>query len=197
MLFDAQRRGRLITQAELSAYTQALATAVTEALYYFIGHKKSTPHMEGRYLAVSAAHLAHMLRDAIEDCQAGYFNIPIEYLQKHGISACDVESPAYRQWVRERVALARRYFKAGGACTARVSSLRCRLAGYAYTARFEWMLQAIERDDYRLRSDYPERKSLKAALWIGWRALKGALASPWSKPNTEQTTGQAIRVKGL
>ena len=38
MEFDAERRGRIISQAELSGYSRALAVAVTEALYYFIGH---------------------------------------------------------------------------------------------------------------------------------------------------------------
>ena len=37
MDFDAMRRGRLISQAELNEYTRWLATAVTEAMHYFIG----------------------------------------------------------------------------------------------------------------------------------------------------------------
>jgi hypothetical protein len=55
--------------------------------------------------------------------------------------------------------------------------LRCRLAGYAYTARFQWMLGAIERDHYCLRSEYPDRKSLWAGLWMGWSALASMFAS--------------------
>src|SRR5512140_1342499 len=38
MDFDARRRGRLISQAELNEYTHWLASAVTEAMHYFIGH---------------------------------------------------------------------------------------------------------------------------------------------------------------
>jgi lysine/ornithine N-monooxygenase len=37
MEFDAKRRGRLISQVELNEYTRWLATAVTEAMHYFIG----------------------------------------------------------------------------------------------------------------------------------------------------------------
>jgi hypothetical protein len=55
--------------------------------------------------------------------------------------------------------------------TAQVKNLRCRLAGYAYMVRFEWMLNTIERDAYCLRSDYPERKSLQTGIWIGWSML--------------------------
>ena len=38
MTFDAERRGRLISHDELNRYALGLATAVTEALHYFIGH---------------------------------------------------------------------------------------------------------------------------------------------------------------
>jgi hypothetical protein len=78
--------------------------------------------------------------------------------------------------------LAQSYFKEGRSCLAQARSLRCRLAGYTYTARFEWILRAIERDDYRLRRDYAERKSLWAGLWMGWSALAALFNSLWSKP---------------
>src|SRR5687768_2091471 len=38
MEFDAGRRGRLISMVELDQYTHWLASAVTEAMHYFIGH---------------------------------------------------------------------------------------------------------------------------------------------------------------
>ena len=88
---------------------------------------------------MTAAHITHMLRDTFEDVQRGYFNIPGEYLQAHGISPRDVESQAYREWVSEGFNWRARYFKTGRECMAQVKNLRCRLAGYAYTARFEWM----------------------------------------------------------
>jgi phytoene/squalene synthetase len=197
MIFDAQRRGRIISQAELSEYSRMLATAVTEALHYFIGHNNPTPRHEARYLAVTAAHITHMLRDAIEDAEAGYFNVPREYLQMHGISPQDVESWAYRVWVCQRVELARMYFKAGRECTAQVKSLRCRLAGYAYTARFEWMLRAIERDNYCLRSEYPERKSLWAGLWMGWMTLVSVFAPAWFDAKSRDLGVQVLRTREL
>jgi phytoene/squalene synthetase len=115
MIFDVRRRGRMITQAELSEYSRMLATSVTEALHYFIGHDDPPPCPEVRYLAVTAAHITHMLRDTFEDTEAGYFNIPGEYLQAYGIAPGDVNSQAYREWVIKRVHLARRYFDMGSA----------------------------------------------------------------------------------
>ena len=175
MVFDARRRNRSISARELSDYANSLALAVTEAMHYFIGHGDAAPVGRVRYLAVTAAHITHMLRDTLEDVPAGYFNVPGEFLAGHKLAAADVESPAYRGWVQERVRLARAYFKAGRANLAQVPSLRCRLAGYAYTARFESVLDAIERDGYRLRASYPECKCVHVGaqmlLWAFWQAL--------------------------
>jgi phytoene/squalene synthetase len=178
MVFDAHRRGRVISQTELCNYSYMLAKAVTEAIYYFIGHDDIVPCHETRYMAVTAAHITHMLRDAMEDVENGYFNIPQEYLEAHKISPQDVTSQAYREWVCKQVRLARSYFKLGRGCTGQIKSLRCRLAVYAYTARFEWMLDTIERDHYCLRSEYPERRSLRAGLWMTWHTLASIFAPP-------------------
>lgn len=162
--FDAHRRGRLISQAELNEYTRWLAVSVTENLLYFIGHDENTPYDETRYLAVSAAHIAHLLRDTFDDIQAGYYNVPREVLEAHHIGPQDVESDAYRLWVKSRVELAREDFKAGKDYLARVQNLRARLAGFAYSARFEVLLDKIEREGYHLRPQYHERKSIGTGL---------------------------------
>ncbi len=157
MRFDATRRGRLVSGQELDAYTRWLATAVTDALHHFIGHDHA-PASELRYRPAMAAHITHMLRDTIEDNALGYFNTPGELLQAHGIGPREIESAPYRDWVRRRVELARAYFRDGARYLNQVASLRCRLAGYAYMARFAGILDAIERDGYVLRPDYPEFK---------------------------------------
>jgi len=195
MVFDAGRRGQIVSQSELSEYSRTLAVAVTEALYYFIGHANPPPFHEARYLAVHAAHITHMLRDTLEDAEAGYFNVTQEYLQLKGLSPQDVNSQDYREWVCGRVRLARMYFKAGRGATAQVRNLRCRLAGYAYTARFEWMLRIIERDCYRLRAEYPERKSLRAGLWMAWSTLIAMLTLPRIKLQPRTLATQPVRIE--
>ena len=77
------------------------------------------------------------------------------------ISPLDVDHDAYRDWVRMRVDLARRYFAAGRRYFSQVRSRRCRLAAYAYTARFDIVLDMIERDGYVLRQDY-------GAVQVAW-----------------------------
>jgi phytoene/squalene synthetase len=175
MSFDAERRGRIISQAELNEYTRWLAVAVTEALHYFIGNCDYSPQNEARYLAVSAAHITHMLRDTFDDVQAGYFNISREVLTTNRITPQDGGNPDYRAWVRSRVQLARAYFKSGKEYFRQVGNLRCRLAGFAYIARFEWLLDTFERENYLLRPRYDERKSIRTGLRVSLDTLSAIL----------------------
>jgi hypothetical protein len=183
MAFDAGRRGRLISKNELNTYAHDLAVAVTEAMHYFIGHDSDSPGGEARYLAVTGAHITHMLRDTLEDNAAGYFNIPGEYLNASHISPMEVASDPYRDWVKSRVQTARSCFKAGRDYMSRVESARCRLAGYAYMARFEAVLDSIERDGYLLRANYRECKTLAAGTRMSWSTLCSAFneRSPQAK----------------
>ena len=171
MTFDAYRRDQFITQAELTEYERLLATAVTEALHYFIGHDQYAPHDEIRYLAATAAHITHMLRDTFEDVAAGYYNVPRSLLAAHDISPANVAHEAYRNWVKERVGLARHYFNVGREYLLQVENGRCRLAGYAYIARFEGVLDVIEQDGYLLKPEYAGSKKLAAATQAGWSTL--------------------------
>jgi phytoene/squalene synthetase len=182
--FDTKRRGRLISQAELNEYTHWLAVAATECLLYFIGHGEYTPHVEARYMAVSAAHIAHLLRDTYEDVQAGYYNIPREVLEILHIGPQDVESEEYRAWVKSRVEAARQYFRAGKDYLAQIQNLRARLAGFAYTARFEWLLDTIEREDFYLRHQYDERKRIGTGLRMSWLAFSSTFHSHGATPLT-------------
>lgn len=176
MDFDVRRRGRLISQVELNEYTRWLATAVMEAIHYFIGHDDYAPHDAARYLAVAGAHITHMLRDTFDDAQLGYYNIPSEVLDENHIGPQDVQSDLYRAWVKSRVEVARECFNAGKDYFARVQNPRCRLACFAYVARFEWLLNTIEREDYLLRPQYKEKRSAGTALWMSWLTLSSVFS---------------------
>ena len=186
MTFDAKRKGEVITQEELSQYTLSLAMAVTEAMHYFIGHDDYSPQDETRYVAVTGAHITHMLRDALEDAKVGYFNMPKEFMNGHGIKPSDANHEVFRAWVRDQVKLARRCFTTGRSYMARVENVRCRLAGYAYIARFEVVLDAIEREGYVLREAYPERKTAKARLKMILAAMAQTIAATFRERQPER-----------
>ncbi len=194
MQFDAWRRGRVISQSELLEYSRKLARAVTEALYYFIGHDDPPPCQEERYVAVTAAHITHMLRDAMEDSDNGYYNIPREIVSARGVSPRDITNPIYREWVCSRVKQARELFKLGRECTSKVKNLRCRLAGFAYITRFEWMLNTIERDQYCLRAEYPERKRLRTGLSMAWSTFTAMLNSLRLRSEPRKVVSQPVRM---
>ena len=193
MEFDARRRGRLISQAELTEYTRWLATAVTEAMHYFIGNHSYSPHNETRYLAVTGAHITHMLRDTFDDAQAGYYNIPREVLEANHIGPQDIQSKAYRAWVKSRVQLARTCFQTGREYLAQVEEPRCRLAGFAYTARCEWLLGTIEQENYFLRPEYNERKRLGTGLRMGLSTLSALINIRERKTSHPPVVSQSLR----
>jgi phytoene/squalene synthetase len=116
-----------------------------------------------------------MMRDTYDDMQAGYFNIPREVLDANFIGPQDVQSKAYRTWVRSRVEIAREYFEAGKNYFAQIQNSRHRLAGIAYISRFEWLLATIEKEGYSLRPQYNERKSLGTGLRMGWLTLSSLI----------------------
>jgi phytoene/squalene synthetase len=175
MAFDAGRRGRLVAQAELDACTHDLAVAVTESIHHCIGHGRSRPGDPDRYAAVTGAHVAHMLRDMAEDLAVGCCNVPAELLDGRVPAFADLGEPHLRAWVRDRVRYARSCFATGRRYLARVESARCRLAGHAYVARFEWVLDRIERDGYRLRPAYPERATVRGGLAIAADAARSCV----------------------
>ena len=162
--FDAHRQGHLASRAELEAYTNCLAAAVMDGLQYFIGNGQPYPRTHSRNLAVTGAHITHMLRDMREDLPAGLVNIPAEYLEAHRLNPNEVNSEAMRAWVREQVVLARMVFEEGQNYIDSLEVLRCKLAGVWYCARFACVLDLIERDGFCLRADYPERHGLK--VWL-------------------------------
>jgi hypothetical protein len=115
-------------------------------------------------------------------------------LEANHIEPQDVHSAAYRAWVKSRVQLAREYFEVGKGYLARVQNLRCRLAGFAYTARFEWLLDTIEREGYSLRPQYSERRSSGTGLRMSWLVLSAMInlrgAGTLSRPIASQRLGK-------
>jgi len=173
--FDAYRKGRLISQQELTWYTNSLGKSVTDGIQYFIGNGHPYPDADNRYLAAIGAHIAHLLRDTLPDTANGFINIPREYLEEYGISPENVDSPPFRAWVKNQVEQARQYFREGKRYLDELDVLRCKIAGHWYCARFEGVLDTIERDGYVLQAVYNERGKLSTRLKVVWLAISVTL----------------------
>ena len=166
--FDAYRKGWTIDLDELLWYSGCLSKSVTDGIQYFIGNGFSYPDGDDRLAAARGAHIAHVLRDTISDTGDGFINIAAEFLEKHDIKPGDVDSDAYREWVRERVMAARKDFHVGKRYLDDLDILRCKIVGRWYCARFEAVLDTIELDDYHLRAEYEERQKISTWLKIIW-----------------------------
>jgi hypothetical protein len=70
MDFDVKRRGQSVSHVELNEYTRLLASAVTEAMHYFIGHCCYSPHNEAR-----RTYYAHAAR-YVRRCAGGILQHP-------------------------------------------------------------------------------------------------------------------------
>lgn len=169
--FDAYRKGWSIGREELVWYSSCLAKSVTDGIQYFIGNGHPYPDGDNRYSAAIGAHITHLLRDTVQDTADGFINIPAEYLEAYEIGADDVLSSPYQAWVQERVEEARPCFREGKRYLDNLEVLRCKISGYWYCARFEAVLDTIERDGYRLRAEYEERRKLSTWLNIGWLGI--------------------------
>ena len=73
--------------------------------------------------------------------------------------------------MRNRVDLARGYFREGKCYLDQLDVLRCKMAGYWYCARFEGVLDTIERDGYILRAEYNERRKVSTWLKMAWLGI--------------------------
>jgi phytoene/squalene synthetase len=166
--FDAHRKKQSIYQYELDWYSSCLARSVTDGIQYFICNCYPYPESDFRYLAANGAHVTHMLRDMVDDISEGYVNIPQEYLEENNVEKWDVENPVIRAWVRDRVALARRYFLDGKRYLDDLEVLRCKIAGYWYCARFEVILNTIENDNFILRNEYNGWRKLSRWVRMAW-----------------------------
>ncbi len=144
-------------------------------MQYFMGNGHPPLASDKRYLAATAAHISHMLRDMRTDIAEGFVNIPREYLEEHRLGPENVKSPAFRAWVRDRVDLARQLFREGKQYLDDLEDLRCKVAGYWYCARFEHVLDAIERDGFMLRAAYEKGRSLPTLLALARLAVAIAL----------------------
>lgn len=168
--FDAYRRGRLISAAELNRYSSLLGRSVTDAIQYFIRNGHKYPEAESRCLAATAAHITHMLRDMQNDIDEGFINIPVEYLDANGLVVEALSDDQLRDWICTQVTLARQYFQFGKQYLGSLDVLRCKIAGYWYCTRFEVILDCIERDNFALRREYNQHYKpflLLRMVWIG------------------------------
>jgi phytoene/squalene synthetase len=152
LVWDTRRRGQFSDRSALQAYSLALGRAYTNALQAFVTQSHVYPDAPGRYAAGTAAHLVHLLRDFVQDWEAGYYNISRQEMAEFGLDAApfDFEGEAFRNWVRVVAQRARGLFRDGQRYLDSLQVYRCKLLGYLYCVRYEILLDQIEHQGYRI-----------------------------------------------
>lgn len=165
--FDAERKGRLISERELKIYSDKLGTAVTDCIEYFIGEPESKSKLHKyHYHAATAAHMVHMLRDYTEDVGNGFINIPKEYLNKTNLSETEFDSPKFRLWVKQRSLLAQKYFRYGKVYIDKLPNVKQKMAARWYCCRFDNVLRELEKNGYM-----PDKINREGILRAGCRFI--------------------------
>ena len=178
MEYDTHRRNRRLTQKRLNWYSRRLATAVTEAVFTFIGESAEPALVPQRYDAADAAHIVHMLRDLCDDLDVGYNNIPVEIIPGDRVLPSELDHPRFKNWVRSRIETAKYLFAAGRRYLQGVENSRCRIAGALYEARFQGVIAAIENEGYTLRRDYSDCMGPRMQIDMAWNGLRAGLTRP-------------------
>jgi hypothetical protein len=52
------------------------------------------------------------------------------------------------------------------------------LAGLAYIARFTWLIEQLERDDFQVRPAYPDAPSRLLTLRTAWKVASAIVLDP-------------------
>lgn len=173
--FDNYRKGRFINQKELIWYSDNLGKAVTDCIQYFIGNNTYYPDLKYRYSAAIAAHIIHMLRDYSEDQKENYLNAPEKYIEKINKYPENNQNIPSKTWIKNRIKLARKNFELGKMYIDQVPVLRYKIATRLYCARFELLMETIEKDNYILRPVYKHKNKFLHLLKLLFSAVKISL----------------------
>jgi phytoene/squalene synthetase len=106
--------------------------------------------------------LVHLLRDFIEDFSQGYVNISQDDIERYRINLDNINDDKFRAWVKDKVGLAKKYFRKGKRNLSNSRHLRYKIATYLYCAKYEDVLTRIEKDNYHLRLVYKRTTREKA-----------------------------------
>jgi 15-cis-phytoene synthase len=168
------------TWSALEPYCQGVAGSVGEICCAIFGVaadvRTSTVVDSARTLGV-AMQLTNILRDVGEDARRGRCYLPIDELERHGLTPSTVLSgdvrsapEAWNALMRFQVARARALYRqaVGGIPLLQFDSQRCALA---CAAGYEKILDAIEAADYDTwsRRVSASRLTLLAVAWRSWR----------------------------
>jgi 15-cis-phytoene synthase len=124
----------------------------------------------------TAFQLTNIIRDVGEDARKNRIYLPVEDLQRFGVSAADLlaakHSPAFVELMRFQAERARRYYAAAYAALP-AADRRAQRPGLIMAAIYSALLDEIEREGFRVLAGRTSLTPLRK-LWIAWKTwLRG------------------------
>ena len=171
---------RYATYADLSAYTYGSAAVIGSMMLPVLGTRDLGARTHAMELGV-AFQLTNFLRDIGEDWDRGRIYLPLEDLERFGVTEWDFHArrvgPAFRRLLAFEIDRTRRLYRraeAGWAMLHPGSQAGIRIAHHLYAQ----ILDAIEAVDYqvfRARAAVPRRRKAAVAL----AELLRGFSTPW------------------
>jgi 15-cis-phytoene synthase len=124
----------------------------------------------------TAFQLTNIIRDVGEDARKNRIYLPVEDLQRFGVSAADLlaakHSPAFVELMRFQAERARRYYAAAYAALP-AADRRAQRPGLIMAAIYSALLDEIEREGFRVLAGRTSLTPMRK-LWIAWKTwLRG------------------------
>jgi phytoene synthase len=170
MAMDLEQ-SRYLDFATLERYCHCVAGVVGLLSAEIFGYEVPATRAYANELGI-AFQLTNIIRDVGEDARRGRIYLPQDELQRFGVSAADIlgsrATPAFKRLMAFQVERARAaYARALAALPPR--DRRAQRPGLMMAAIYRALLDAIEREDYRVLDRRIRLTPLRKA-WIAWRA---------------------------
>jgi phytoene synthase len=166
---------RYLDFAGLERYCYHVAGVVGLLAAGIFGHTDPRTPEYARSLG-TAFQLTNIIRDVGEDARKNRIYLPIEDLQKFGVTAADLlnarHSEAFVALMKFQAARARSYYdKAMAALPA--ADRRAQCPGLIMAAIYRALLAEIEREDYKVLAQRTSLTPLRK-LWLAWKTWVSA-----------------------
>lgn len=148
LMFDAQRRYKIVCQSALDSYSLSLGRAYINAFWALTSDSKFLD--KNVYQVGFAAYQTHILRDFYTDLSLGYFNVSEDELIKRGWSSRELSNTDISSWVKNVTHRAFESFQIGLSAVRRTPNTRFRFLCYMTSFKYLSILERIRRSNYCL-----------------------------------------------
>jgi squalene synthase HpnC len=183
-----QTTTRYATFSDLLGYCRNSANPVGHLVLYLCGHRDAERQQLSDYTC-TALQLANFWQDVSLDFAKGRIYLPLEDLQRFGVSEADIQdlknTPAFREMMRFEVTRAREWFVQGLPLVKKVEGKLAIDIDLFSRGGLE-ILNAIERQDYAVLGRRPAISKARKLALVARSALLPALLNARTRANAER-----------